>query len=234
MREPLSVRARRRPPGARRERCHRDDRHRRPRAPARRSEELRVGDRGLPTVRLRAGARAALVGPRCDDAGATPSPRVDRVREDGRVRLGDRALVPARWRPSRDIRPVVRSRAGALVRRESAPGCGLLRGARRSHASPCVRRSAPREGALVQQSQRSLGGASAGVRARWAGVRDREAREPVRGRCRRHDRGGVREGACGGSDVSVRGCRRPQPHGQLGARRGAGGAVRRGPVCTRV
>ena len=98
-----------------------------------------------------------------------------------------------------DIRPVVRPRARAPVRREPAPGGGLLRGARRSHASPCVRRPAPGEGALVQQPQRSLRGAPADVRARGAGVRDREAREPVRGRCRRDDRGGVREGARGRS-----------------------------------
>ena len=141
----------------------------------------------------------ALVGPRRDDARAAPSPRGDRVREDGRVRLGDRALVPARWRLSGDIRPVVRPRARAPVRREPAPGGGLLRRARRSHASPRVRRPAPGEGALVQQPQRSLRGAPAGVRARGAGVRDREAREPVRGRCRGDDRGGVREGACGRS-----------------------------------
>ena len=123
----------------------------------------------------------------------------------------------------------------ALVRRESAPGCGLLRGARRSHASSCVRRSAPGEGALVQQSQRSLGGAPAGVRARRAGVRDREAREPVRGRVSQATIEEAYAKALAADPLSAYGgvvvLNRTV---ELGARRGAGGAVRRGPVRTRV
>ena len=53
--------------------------------------------------------------------------------------------------------------------------------------------------------------------ARPSGVRHREACEPVRGRGRRHDRGGVREGSRCGSGVGVRGRRRRQPRGDRGA-----------------
>ena len=52
--------------------------------------------------------------------------------------------------------------------------------ARRPHAPARARRAAAREAALVQQPQRPLGGAAARARARRPGVRDREAREPVR------------------------------------------------------
>ena len=70
---------------------------------------------------------------------------------DGRLRGRDRALVPARRRLPGDVRAVVRPRARAPVRREPAPARGLLRRARRAHASPRARRAAPREAALVQQ-----------------------------------------------------------------------------------
>ena len=143
----------------------------------------------------------------------------DRVRAHGGVRLLDRALVPARRHVPRDVRSVLRPGARALVRREPAPGGGVLRGARHADASPLVRRAAPGQAALVQQPQRSVGRAPARGRARRAGLRDREAREPVRRRRRRDDRGGVREGARRGSGVGVRRRRRPERRGGRGARR---------------
>ena len=61
------------------------------------------------------------------------------------------------------------------------------------HATPSAvaRRSARRQGALVQQPRRPRGRPPAPARVRAARGRDRQAREPVRGRGRRHDRGGV-------------------------------------------
>ena len=62
-----------------------------------------------------------------------------------------------------------------------------------------------------------------------AGLRDRQAREPVRVRARRLDRGRVREGARMRSGVGLRRHRRAQPDGRGGARPPARRPVRRGP-----
>ena len=60
-----------------------------------------------------------------------------------------------------------------------------------------------------------LSGARAlAARVRAAGVRDRQAREPVRRRRRRDDRGGVRQGARVRPGQRVRRRRRPQPRGR--------------------
>ena len=57
--------------------------------------------------------------------------------------------------------------------------------------------------------------------ARPAGMRDREAREPVRGRRRRHGGGGVCEGARGRPGLGLRRRRRREPRGDGRARGGA-------------
>ena len=87
----------------------------------------------------------------------------------------------------------------------------VLRRARRPPPPPLARRAAAREGALLQQPQRPLGRALARARVRAAGLRDRQAREPVRRRGRRHARGGVRQGARLRPDLGLRRRRRPQP-----------------------
>ncbi len=67
-----------------------------------------------------------------------------------------------------------------------------------------------------------------------ARLRDRQAREPVRGGGRGGDRGRVPAGARLRSGVGVRRHRRPQPAGLDRARGTAGGAVHRGAVRARV
>ena len=100
----------------------------------------------------------------------------------------DRAVVPGRGRPAGDARPGVRPRARPRLRREPAPAGRVLRRARAPHACPRARGAARRQAALVQQRQRPLGRAAPRPRARRPGMRDRQAREPVRGRDRGHDR----------------------------------------------
>ena len=58
--------------------------------------------------------------------------------------------------------------------------------------APLARRAAARTRALVQQPQRPECGPAARARVRPARLRDRQAREPMRRRGRRDDRGGVR------------------------------------------
>ncbi len=127
------------------------------------------------------------------DDGAASTPCGDRVRAHRRVRSRDRAVVPARRSAPADARSGLRTDARPLVRREPPPARRVLHGARRPDTSAVVRRPAPGQAALVQQPERPLGGAPARVRARRAGVRDRQARESLRCRRRRHDRGCVRE-----------------------------------------
>ena len=86
-----------------------------------------------------------------------------RVRDDGRVRRGDRALVPA---TSDDIPGDVRaSRSTSVLQLAYGENphqqAAVLRRARRAHAPALVRRAAPGEAALVQQPERPLGGAAA-------------------------------------------------------------------------
>ena len=156
------------------------------------------------------------------------------VRDDGRVRGGDRDVVRGARAVPGDARPRPREGARPLVRREPAPARRVLRRARRPRASALARRAAARQGALVQQPQRPLGGASPRARVHAARLRDRQARESVRRRHRRDDRGGVRQGARIRPGVGVRRHRRAQPRGRGRARREARGAVRRGAVRARI
>ena len=86
-------------------------------------------------------------------------------------------------------------------------------------ATCCRRRAAARQGAVVQQPHRPLGGPRADARVHAAGLRDRQAREPVRRRRRRHDRGGVRRRAGLRPGVGLRRGGRPQPADTGRARR---------------
>ena len=125
------------------------------------------------------------------------APRARRrgVRDDRGVRGCDRNVVlGARGVPG-DARRRAREGRRPLVRRESAPARRVLRRARRAHAPAVARGAAARQGALVQQPERSVRGTDARARVHASGLRDRQAREPVRRRDRRDTRGGVRQGA---------------------------------------
>ena len=92
------------------------------------------------------------------------------------------------WRRRRPIRvpahpePAVPARAGDALRRESAPGRRLLRrAARRPRRRIATARQIPGQGTLLQQHRRH--GCGAGVRQavrRGAGLRHRQARQPLR------------------------------------------------------
>ena len=182
---------------ARRARCARggggrDDRHRRAVDAARRGEELRPRRARLPARRLRARARRAA-----------------RVAASSRSRRG----AGSRRRRSRRRPPTRRrSRRGSpSARRFPTSSCPCSRSSStsptartRTRAPPttpsaaCARTCSP---AVEQLHGRELSfnnlndlerGAAARARVHAAGVRDRQAREPVRRRRRRDDRGGVR------------------------------------------
>ena len=158
------------------------------------------------------------------------------VRDDRRVRGGDRDAGS----PTREAFPetlVARVREGARprVRREPAPARRLLRRARRPHATCSLASSSS-----TARSSRSTTSTTS-PRARCslrefdaAGVRDRQAREPVRRRGRGDDRGGVRQGARVRPGLGVRRGRRAQRAVERGARGEARGAVRRGALRARL
>ena len=104
----------------------------------------------------------------------------------------------------------------------------------RAAPSALPRGPAPRARALLQQPRRPVRGADAHARADRPGLRDRQAREPVRGRGRGDDRGGLRQRSDLGSDVRVRRRGRRQPPGRAGARREDRRAVRRGAPGARL
>ena len=156
------------------------------------------------------------------------------VRDDGRVRGGDRELVRRDGAVPRAADAHVPEGDRPLVRREPAPGCGLLPRGRRAAASALARRAARRQGALVQQPRRPRGCAPDRARVRAAGRRDRQAREPVRRRGGGDDRGGVGARARRRSGVGIRLCRRPQPSRVGRARRAHRRALRRGAARARL
>ena len=81
------------------------------------------------------------------------------------------------------------ARAAAALRREPAPAGGALRRRRSARRGTVAARAAAGQGAVVQQPRRRRRGArSACSEFDGAGVRDREAREPVRRRARRRHR----------------------------------------------
>ncbi len=143
-------------------------------------------------------------------------------------------MVPAGRAVSRDDFARVRQGARTRLRREPAPAGRVLRRAGPQNPPSRSRRAAGREAALLQQPQRPLGSASARARVRRSGVCDRQAREPLRRRCGRHDRGGVRGGSCRRPRLRLRRGRRPEPRGERSAWRSARRAVRRGALRARL
>ena len=208
-----------------------------PCAPARGGQELRVGDRRLRARRTTTTVLARAAGGRAERRLAELRRRLAAIAfaTIGRVRVGDRALVPARGRLPGDVRPGVRPRARALVRREPAPARRVLRGARRTDAPALVRRAAPGEG-------RSRSTTSTISRPRGCSPRELDGpacvivkhANPCGVAVGGDDRGGVREGARGRSRLGLRRRRRRQPRGHRRARRGARRAVRRGALRARV
>ena len=134
---------------------------------------------------LRARARRAPRGaarPRSRRAGGSPRSRSRRRR---RTRRRSRAGSSETRRFPETLVARLRQGARPLVRREPAPASRVLRRARRRTHLLSPRRAAAGEAALVQQPERPLRRAPARARVRRAGVRDRQAREPVRRRRRR-------------------------------------------------
>ena len=83
--------------------------------------------------------------------------RTRRVRGDGCLRVGDRDVVRRDRELPRPAHPDLPQGDGSLVRREPAPGRGVL--SRGRHAAPpaVARRPARRQGAVVQQPRRPRG-----------------------------------------------------------------------------
>ena len=132
----------------------------------------------------------------------------DAFAADRRVRRPDRNVV--RRRPAaRDHAPVDDQGAVVAVRREPSSVRGALP---RRGSAQLVGRCRPTrwQGDELPQPVRHRGGVAFGAAVRWPGVRDREARQPVR-RCgqRRHHRR-LRQGQCLRSGQRVRRHRRPQ------------------------
>ena len=86
----------------------------------------------------------------------------------------------ARAVPASGSCPSLEQGARSRLRREPPPARRVLRRGGRPHAPALARRAAPRRRALVQQPERPLRRAAARARVRRAGLRDRQAREPVR------------------------------------------------------
>ena len=158
--------------------------------------------RGRP--RRAARARRAL-------ARHAPLARRRDLRRHRRVRVGDRGLVRRPRGVPRGPDPDVLEGPEPRLRREPAPAGGLLRGGGRAPPPALAGRPAERPRALLQQPQRPLRRPPARRGVHAAGVRDRQAREPVRRGGRRRDRGRIRAGARLGSRLGVRRRRRPQP-----------------------
>ena len=194
LRQPLPVRAGRRALRRARGGRRRDDRRRRPVDAARGREELRARRAGLP-----ARSSTSPCSPSCASTASSRSTRAPArgrgVRDDGRLRGGDRALVRAtRAVPASSSTLAFEKVPDALVRREPAPAGRATtrrRGARRHLLSQVEQLQ--RQAALLQQPQRPLGRAPARcASSTLPALRDRQAREPVRRRARGDDRGGVR------------------------------------------
>ena len=96
-------------------------------------------------------------------------------------------------------------------------------------------REAARQAALVQQRARPRLGAEAAARdLEGAGLRDRQAQQPLRGGRGRDDRGRLRGGLRLRPDLGLRRRDRAQPARRREARRAAERAVRRGPDRARL
>ena len=202
-RQPLPVRRGRL--AARRDRGGggRDDRHRRPGAAPRRGEELPP--------------RRAVARPEQYERVLAELREHGALSLDTRRSLAAEAFVVtaayesaiAAWFSEREtfpegLIPTFWKDAEPRLRREPAPARRVLRRGGRAAPPALARRAAARTRALVQQPQRPLGRAAARRGVHAAGLRDRQAREPVRSRRGGRDRGRVRAGGRLRSGVGVR------------------------------
>ena len=176
-------------------RHRRGDRHRRAGDGARGGQELRrrrgAGRPGA--LRLRA-RRAARVGGR-PQPGHAPRAGGRGVRAHRRLRHRDRELVLRHRVVPRAAPQRAREGDRPRVRREPASARGVLHGRRRAPPPALDGHPARRQAALVQQPARPRRRDDAGPGVHGAGLRDRQARQPVRRRARRDARGGVPQGA---------------------------------------
>ncbi len=125
---------------------------------------------------------------------------------------------------------------GARPRRTARTRTSAPRSTRRpARACTCSRASSSCTGRSSRTTTSTTSpprGCSRRVHA--SGLRDRQAREPMRRRARGDDRGGLRQGARVRPDLGLRRRRRAQPAGRGRARRGAREAVRRGAARARL
>ena len=242
-RQPLSVRGDGRQGRLHPGRRDREHRHRRPGDGAIGGEELerrRGADRCLAVRRRARRAEGNGRGRRRRRASRSPSPRstaspstTARSATTSRRSPG-RATASPSGASSRSRQRPLRQAAGPALRREPAP-------ARRVLPRPAARRRLARhreaaagQGALVQQHRRRRRGVGVRQGLRRAGVRDRQARQPVRRRRRRLGRRGLRQGVQDRSDLGLRRHHRLQPRGRSRLRRARRQAVRRGADGARV
>ena len=138
-------------------------------------------------LRLRA-RRAARVGGRAQPRHA-PRARRRGVRAHGRLRHRDRELVLRHRVVPRAAPQRARQGDRPRLRREPAPARGVLHGRRRAPPPALDGDPARRQAALVQQPARPRRRDHAGAGVHGAGLRDRQARQPVRrARSRRRPR----------------------------------------------
>ena len=213
----------------------REHRHRRADDDPRRRQEPRGRRRRRQARGLRRGLRRAG-GVRRRDLRLDPALARQRgLRPDRPLRRRDQPLVLDRVR-GLPRTPGGRLREGArpLLRREPAPAGGALRRGRRAQPHPLAGLEAARQRALLQQRARPRLGPRPGRRLRAAGLRDRQAQQPLRGGDRRRRARGLPEGARLRPDLRLRRRHRPQPPGQQGAGGGAARELRRGAERARL
>ena len=180
-------------------------------------------------VRRRAGRARATARSAGD---ATPA-RAGGVRAHRRLRRRHRGLALRRRGLPGPLTARARQVARPRLRREPAPARGVLRerGARRPPAlaasSSCTAASSRSSTSTTSPPRAALL-----ARVRGAGLRDRQAREPVRRRRWRHDRGGVPPRARRRPAVRVRARLRGQPARERRAR-GASSRSSSSTCCSR-
>ena len=187
VRQPLPVRADRRPRRRERGRGDREHRHRRPDDDPRGRQEPRLRGRRGRSGGLRARARRAARVRRQALAADAPTARGEGVRLHRALRRRDLGLVRAarlRGLPA-DVGRRLREGHRPALRREPSPAGRLLRAGRLADAPARRRQAAARQGAVVQQPARPQLGARARRGLRRAGLRDRQAQQPLRLRGRR-------------------------------------------------
>ena len=236
LREPLSVRGDGRSGRGDRGRGGREHRHRRPDDDPRRGEEPRRGRRGGEARELRRGARRS-----CSDSGGEISAETRHwLANEAFAQIANYDAAISRWFGLRyevfpshftmsyekflDLSYGENPHQKAALYVES-PAQG---------AHPHGRRQASRQGAVVQQRARPRLRAAAARRVRRAGVRDRQAQQPLRRGRRRVGLRGLREGLRLRPALGLRRRARLQPPDRRGAGRAPIAAVHRGAAGARL